>query len=113
MEERLVQKILRDSLYDLRRLLHGWIVVIDDKIFVSGRKEFIFETREKAVRALYSTFNWRAKHCYAHFLNTGDTEGDFNYYNERGMIYPSHSSCANAYKDFKSALGKRLVIKYI
>lgn len=113
MEERLVQKILRNSVVDPRDILHGWIVLIDNKIFISNKGKFIFETREKAVRALYSTLSWRARSCYAHFLNTGDTEEDYDYRNEAELIYPWQPVCSGAYKELKKALKKRLIIKQI
>ena len=101
--EQLIENILHSGGFTpASEVLHGWVIVIDDKVFKPRVGSFIYKTRKQAVKALYNGLSWRVAKHYAYFVRRGESIPDppwvGGYWSQRGEYW----------RDFKKYLGKRL-----
>lgn len=100
--ESLIENILRNNFFPIDGGIHGWVVIIDNRIFMPRTGRFIFPSRQQAVKALYNGMAWKvAKH--------------YSFFRERGVSLPNPPWVGEYWnhrheywKDFKSYLGDRL-----
>lgn len=103
--EQLVRNIMHSGGFvPVNEALHGWIILIDDKVYRPRVGNFIYRTRQQAVKALYNGMNWRVVRHYAYLRERGEGIPNppwvGNYWRQRGEYW----------KDFKNYLGDRLKI---
>ena len=103
--EQLVRNIMHSGGFTpASEALHGWIILIDDKVYRPRVGNFIYRTRQQAVKSLYNGLNWRVARHYAYLRERGESipnppwVGD--YWSQRGVYW----------RDFKNYLGDRLKI---
>lgn len=100
--EQLIENILRESFVPLDTDFHGWVVILDDKIFTTRARKFIFPSRGKAVRAFHDRMIWTVARHYSFFRERETSVPNppwvGNYWRQRGEYW----------KDFKNYLGDRL-----
>lgn len=100
--EQLIENILRGGFVPLDTGFHGWIVVLDNRIFTTRAGKFIFPSREKAVKAFHDRMVWTVARHYSFFRERGISvpnppwTGD--YWSQKGEYW----------RDFKNCLGDRL-----
>lgn len=72
--EQLIENILHSGGFTpASEVLHGWVIVIDDKVYKPRTGTFIYKTREQAVRALYNGLSWTVGRHYAYFRERGES----------------------------------------
>ena len=103
--EQLVRNIMHSGGFTpANEALHGWIILIDDKVYKPRVGTFIYKTRQQAVKALYNGMSWRVARHYAYLRERGESIPNppwvGNYWNQRGEYW----------KDFKNYLGDRIKI---
>ena len=94
---RAVNRIIQQYTVSPEVCLHGWIILIDNRIWINTTGCFLWDTRDKAIRAFYNHMKWRASR---------------NMREENNETY-SMSLYHNHWKIFKEILGDRLQIKQI
>lgn len=72
INEQLIRDILHSGGFTpINEAFHGWIILIDDKVYKPRVGTFIYKTRRQAVKALYNGILWRViRHC-SYFESTG------------------------------------------
>lgn len=103
--EQLVRNIMHSGGFTpANEALHGWVILIDDKIYRPRVGTFIYRTRQQAVKSLYNGMSWRVARHYSYFRERGEsvqtppwTDGCWRH---RGEYW----------RDFKNYLGDRLKI---
>lgn len=58
----LINNIFGSRLLPKDILIHGYILVIDGKIYNDNNGKFIFKTRDQLVKSFYNSISWVAKH---------------------------------------------------
>ena len=96
VEARIIQEIIDENTKPIEECLHGWIILIDGRIFKPKIGSFIFPTRKSAVRAFYNSMRWRV------VIRLGA--------NDSGIMWNNSSSY---WARFKRTLGNRFEVKYI
>lgn len=101
--EQLIENILYSGGFtSVNEALHGWVIVIDDKVYKPRAGTFIYKTRKQAVKALYNGLSWIVLRHYAYFRQR----------RESVSCPPWVEGCwrqkGEYWKDFKKYLGKRL-----
>ena len=94
---RAVNRIIQQYTVSPEVCLHGWIIFIDNRIWINTTGCFLCVTRDKAIRAFYNHMKWRASRIMRE---------------ENNETY-SMSLYHNHWKIFKEILGDRLQIKQI
>ena len=94
---RAVNRIIQQYTVSPEVCLHGWIILIDNRIWINTMGCFLWDTRNKAVKAFYNCMKWRASR-----IMREDNHEEFNW-----------SLCNTRWKIFKKILGDRLQIKKI
>ena len=94
---RAVNRIIQQYTVSPEVCLHGWIILIDDRIWINTTGCFLWDTRDKAIRAFYNHMKWRASRIMR----------------EENNETFSMSLYHNYWKIFKKILGDRLQIKQI
>lgn len=94
---RAVNRIIQQYTVSPEVCLHGWIILIDNRIWINYYGCFLWETRNKAVKAFYNCMKWRASQ-----IMREENHEEFNW-----------SLCDIHWKIFKEILGDRLQIKRI
>lgn len=103
--EQLVRNIMHSGGFTpANEALHGWIILIDDKVYRPRVGNFIYRTRQQAVKSLYNGLSWRVARHYSYLRERGESIPDppwvGSYWSQRGEYW----------KDFKNYLGDRLKI---
>ena len=103
--EQLVRNIMQDSGFvPVNELLHGWVIIIDDKIYKPRVGNFLHKTRQQAVKSLYNSLSWKVARHYSYLRERGESISNppwiGNYWSQRGEYW----------RDFKNYLGDRLKI---
>lgn len=94
---RAVNRIIQQYTVSPEVYLHGWIILIDNRIWINYYGCFLWETRNKAVKAFYNCMKWRTSR-----IMREENHEEFNW-----------SFCNTHWKIFKEILGDRLQIKRI
>lgn len=94
---RAVNRIIQQYTVSPEVCLHGWIILIDNRIWINTMGCFLWDTRNKAVKAFYNCMKWRASR-----IMREENHEEFNW-----------SLCNTRWKIFKKILGDRLQIKKI
>ena len=94
---RAVNRIIQQYTVSPEVCLHGWIILIDNRIWINTMGCFLWDTRNKAVKAFYNCMKWRASR-----IMREENHEEFNW-----------SLCNTRWKIFKESLGDRLQIKKI
>ena len=94
---RAVNRIIQQYTVSPEVCLHGWIILIDNRIWINTMGCFLWDTRNKAVKAFYNCMKWRASR-----IMREENHEEFNW-----SLYETH------WKKFKEILGDRLQIKQI
>lgn len=94
---RAVNRIIQQYTVSLEVCLHGWIILIDNRIWINTTGCFLWDTRDKAIKAFYNCMKWRASRIMRE-------ENHEEFYMS---LYNTH------WKIFKEILGDRLQIKQI
>lgn len=94
---RAVNRIIQQYTVSPEVCLHGWIILIDNRIWINTMGCFLWDTRNKAVKAFYNCMKWRASR-----IMREENHEEFNW-----------SLCNTRWKIFKKILGDRLQIKQI
>lgn len=94
---RAVNRIIQQYTVSPEVCLHGWIILIDNRIWINTTGCFLWDTRDKAVRAFYNHMKWRASR-----IMREENHEEFSM-----SLYHNH------WKIFKEILGDRLQIKQI
>ena len=94
---RAVNRIIQQYSVSPEVCLHGWIILIDNRIWINTMGCFLWDTRNKAVKAFYNCMKWRASR-----IMREENHEEFNW-----------SLCNTRWKIFKKILGDRLQIKKI
>lgn len=94
---RAVNRIIQQYTVSPEVCLHGWIILIDNRIWINTMGCFLWDTRDKAVKAFYNCMKWRASR-----IMREENHEEFNW-----------SLCNTRWKIFKKILGDRLQIKQI
>ena len=94
---RAVNRIIQQYTVSPEVCLHGWIILIDNRIWINTMGCFLWDTRNKAVKAFYNCMKWRASR-----IMREENHEEFNWY-----------LCNTRWKIFKKILGDRLQIKQI
>ena len=94
---RAVNRIIQQYTVSPEVCLHGWIILIDNRIWINYYGCFLWETRNKAVKTFYNCMKWRASR-----IMREENHEEFNW-----SLYNTH------WKIFKEILGDRLQIKRI
>lgn len=94
---RAVNRIIQQYTVSPEVCLHGWIILIDNRIWINTMGCFLWDTRNKAVKAFYNCMKWRASR-----IMREENHEEFNW-----------SLCNTRWKIFKEILGDRLQIKKI
>lgn len=103
--EQLVRNIMHSGGFTpANEALHGWVILIDDKIYKPRVGTFIYKTRKQAVKALYNGMGWIVVRHYAYFRERGESVSTPPY------MGSSRSQRGEYWKDFKNYLGDRLKI---
>lgn len=95
--KRAVNRIIQQYTVSPEAYLHGWIILIDNRIWINTTGCFLWDTRDKAIRAFYNCMKWRASQ-----IMREENHEEFYW-----SIYHTH------WKIFKEILGDRLQIKQI
>lgn len=103
--EQLIRNIIHSGEFiPANEALHGWIILINDKVYRPRVGNFIYKTRQQAVKSLYNRLSWKVARHYSYLRERGESIPDppwvGSYWNQRGEYW----------KDFKSYLGDRLKI---
>lgn len=70
--EQLIRNILHSGGFTpINEALHGWIILIDDKVYKPRAGTFIYKTRQQVVKALYNRMWWEVARHYSYFEHTG------------------------------------------
>lgn len=91
---RAVNRIIQQYTVSPEVCLHGWIILIDNRIWINTTGCFLWDTRDKAIRAFYNCMKWRASQ-----IMREENHEEFSMY-----LYRGH------WKIFKKILGDRLQI---
>lgn len=94
---RAVNRIIQQYTVSPEVCLHGWIILIDNRIWINTMGCFLWDTRNKAVKAFYNCMKWRTSR-----IMREENHEEFNW-----------SLCNTHWKIFKEILGDRLQIKRI
>lgn len=94
---RAVNRIIQQYTVSPEVCLHGWIILIDNRIWINTMGCFLWDTRNKAVKAFYNCMKWKASR-----IMREENHEEFNW-----------SLCNTRWKIFKKILGDRLQIKQI
>lgn len=94
---RAVNRIIQQYTVSPEVCLHGWIILIDNRIWINTMGCFLWDTRNKAVKAFYNCMKWKASR-----IMREENHEEFNW-----------SLCNTRWKIFKKILGDRLQIKKI
>ena len=94
---RAVNRIIQQYTVSPEVCLHGWIILIDNRIWINTTGCFLWDTRDKAIRAFYNCMKWRASR-----IMRAENNETFSM-----SLYHNH------WKIFKEILGDRLQIKQI
>ena len=94
---RAVNRIIQQYTVSPEVCLHGWIILIDNRIWINTTGCFLWDTRDKAIRAFYNCMKWRASR-----IMREENHEEFSM-----SLYHGH------WKRFKEILGDRLQIKQI
>ena len=94
---RAVNRIIQQYTVSPEVCLHGWIILIDNRIWINTMGCFLWDTRNKAVKAFYNCMKWRASR-----IMREENHEEFNW-----------SLCSTHWKIFKKNLGDKLQIKKI
>ena len=94
---RAVNRIIQQYTVSPEVCLHGWIILIDNRIWINATGCFLCDTRDKAIRAFYNHMKWRASRIMR--VENNETFSMSLYHNH--------------WKIFKEILGDRLQIKQI
>lgn len=94
---RAVNRIIQQYTVSPEVCLHGWIILIDNRIWINTTGCFLWDTRDKAIRAFYNCMKWRASR-----IMREENHEEFSMF-----LYRGH------WKIFKEILGDRLQIKQI
>ena len=94
---RAVNRIIQQYTVSPEVCLHGWIILIDNRIWINTMGCFLWDTRNKAVKAFYNCMKWRASR-----IMREENHEEFNW-----------SLCNTRWKIFKKILGDKLQIKKI
>lgn len=103
--EQLVRNIMHSGGFTpANEALHGWVILIDDKVYRPRIGNFIYRTRQQAVKSLYNGMCWKVARHYAYFRERGESISNppwvGNYWSQRGQYW----------RDFKNYLRDRLKI---
>ena len=94
---RAVNRIIQQYTVSPEVCLHGWIILLDNRIWINTTGCFLWDTRDKAIRAFYNCMKWRASR-----IMREENHEEFSMF-----LYRGH------WKIFKEILGDRLQIKQI
>lgn len=94
---RAVNRIIQQYTVSPEVCLHGWIILIDNRIWINTTGCFLWDTRDKAIKAFYNCMKWRASR-----IMREENHEEFSMF-----LYRGH------WKIFKEILGDRLQIKQI
>lgn len=100
--EQLIENILRENFVPLDTGFHGWVIILDNRIFTTRAGKFIFPSKGKAVKAFYNRMVWTVARHYSFFMERGWSAPNPPWVGN----YWSHSG--EYWKDFKNYLGDRL-----
>ena len=65
--EQLVRNIMHSGGFTpANEALHGWIILVDDKVYRPRVGNFIYRTRQQAVKSLYNGLSWKVARHYAY-----------------------------------------------
>lgn len=95
--KRAVNRIIQQYTVSPEACFQGWIILIDNRIWINTVGCFLWDTRDKAIKAFYNCMKWRASQIMRE-------ENHEEFY---GSTYHTH------WKIFKEILGDRLQIKQI
>ena len=95
--KRAVNRIIQQYTVSPEVCLHGWIILIDNRIWINTMGCFLWDTRDKAIKAFYNCMKWRASQ-----IMREENHEEFYW-----SMYHTH------WKIFKEILGDRLQIKQI
>lgn len=103
--EQLVRNIMHSGGFTpANEALHGWVILIDDKVYRPRVGNFIYRTRQQAVKSLYNGLSWKVARHYAYLRERGESISNppwvGDYWSRRGEYW----------RDFKNYLGDRLKI---
>lgn len=94
---RAVNRIIQQYTVSPEVCLHGWIILIDNRVWINTMGCFLWDTKDKAVKAFYNCMKWRASQIIRE-----ENHEEFHW-----SMYHKH------WKIFKKILGDRLQIKQI
>lgn len=97
VDNNLVDTILRSNLKPINEALHGWIILIDGKVWKSSMGNFLFSTRKQATSSFYNNMRWKVTNAF------GASEGADRYWRNASIYWDR----------FKKALENRIEIKEI
>ena len=109
MNSEIVTYILQHNFLPPEEVTHGYIILVDDKIFVSTYGIFLFRTRQEALKSFYTTLRLRV--CrFAGASERGDviTSSD-----EPTWSNQAWNNRSRYWREFKEALKDRLKIVQI
>lgn len=106
--EQLINNIICSSGFvPINEAFHGWVIVIDGKVYKPRVGNFIYKTRQQAVKSFYNGMRGKVARHYAYLRDRGvsipNPPWTGNYWNQRGEYW----------KNFKEYLGNRLKIVQI
>lgn len=95
--KRAVNRIIQQYTVFPEACLHGWIILLDNRIWINTMGCFLWDTRDKAIKTFYNCMKWRVSQIMRE-------ENREEFY---GSTYHTH------WKIFKEILGDKLQIKQI
>ena len=100
MNEEIARQVLEDfTLHTVDSLLHGFVVMLDGKIWKSNMGAFIFETAREANQAFYNGERWRFTRRYSMIVHGTD-----------GLGWPIHyDRSTEAWRQFKRLVNYQVV----
>lgn len=59
MDSNIIQNIVNQNSKPIAEVMHGYVVLISDRVFMTPSGKFLFESRQQANQAFYNTLNFK------------------------------------------------------
>ena len=109
MDSGIITQILQRNFVPSEEATHGYIILVDDKIFVSTYGVFLFRTRQEALKSFYTTLRWRV----CRFAGASDRGDEIISDEVPTWSNQAWNNRARYWREFKEALKDRMKIVQI
>lgn len=79
--EQIIERTLHDNICSFENLFHGWIIIVNDKVWMNDNGVFLFDDRAKAMQAFYNCMKWKFRNqIYQYNRSNGTTLEENRFY---------------------------------